>query len=449
MPEPATMTLAGLPLLLLASFLRVRKAGTRRWLVAALAVCACLPYLTPEAAHAFTLDRNYRMGDDPLETAVVGGLVASSGSGTRDSEGQSGMNQLIHMLGKSRLNSALRPKYVNVTDRPDGVSGFGIQLNPMGVERAYLHTGFTEALNFPERSPSSIFAPGGTIDYTIISDRGFQLWTKPTLVRESDIVMDTNQHGALIDANNHFAMRYAEFDYATDVVPVANTWYHLSVVRPFGPDNGSIFYINGVAEAAAFGQYRIERVVNEDTPSSNIADLDTSPLVVGASTGLDHGLSRYYSGVVDDLEIFVMGLNAANDFGEYNFITDNGYAREFRPLTDGDIDGDGDVSLLDAQLFADNWLREKRLAWTDANGRLESLVVGDLESRNWGDFNYDGITNLADWAILNNADPMAGGLAMQLIQNVPEPTAGLALLLGGSLLFSRRRKNVHSRSSRA
>ncbi len=443
LPEPSSILLAGFPLLLLTAFRR-RPSVRASWLIAAIGLLIFMPQLNRDA-QAFTLDRDYRMGDDPLENAVIGGLVSDSGTGTRDSEGLPMMNQRIHLLGKSRLNTILRPKYVSVSDRPDGVSGLGIALNPMGVERAYLHSGFTEALNFPERSPSSVFAPGGTIDYTIISDRGFQLWAKPTLVRESDIVMDTNQHGVLINSENLFSMRYAEVDYVTDVTPMANTWYHLSVVRPFGPDNGSIFYINGVAEAAAFGQYNIERVVNEDTPSSNIADLDTSPLVVGASTGADHGLGRYFSGVVDDLEMFVMGLNGSNDFGEYVFENDNGYASVFSPAVDGDIDGDSIVSLLDAQLFADNWLREKQLSWTTENGQAFSLVVGDLESRGWGDFNYDGIADLADWAILNNANPSAGAAAMRWINGVPEPASCAGLLMGGAFLLSRRRRKTCSR----
>ncbi len=440
-PEPGAF---GLAVGLLGAMLVTCRRSCRS--LCLLLVILLLPVvMPPNSAVAYTLDRDYRMGDDPLEGAVVGGLVASSGIGTRDSEGEAGMNQRIHMLGRSRLNSALRPKYVSVTDRPDGVTGLGIEMNPLGgAERAYLHTGFTEALNFPERSPSSIFAPGGTIDYTVINDRGFQLWAKPMTVQESHIVMDTNQHGALIDSSNHFAMRYAGFDYSTDVTPLADTWYHLSVVRPFGPDNGSIFYIDGVAEAAAVGQYMIERVVNEDTPSSNIADLDTSPLVVGASTGSDHGLGKYFSGVVDDLEMFVMGLNGTRDFGEYDFPIDNAFAAAFRPSVDGDLNGDNDVTLADATIFASNWLREKVISGISPNDTSYSLVIGDLESRDWGDFDYNGTVNLADWAILNNANPASGAAAMRIILGIPEPSSGFGLLLACVSLFvcrRRRRRN--------
>ena len=437
-PEPSatllvTFALAGLGML--------RKRRSFQPLVA----LVCLAVIcSGNVTIASTLDRNYRMGDDPLEGAVVGGTVASAGIGTRDSEGMAGMNQRIHLLGRSRLSSSLAPKYVDVADRPDGVNGFGIQLNPLGPERAYLHTGFTEALNFPERSPSSIFAPGGTIDFTVINDRGFQIWAKPTIVRESHIVMDTNQHGVLINDSNQFAMRYAEIDYPTDIVPQEDTWYHLSVVRPFGPSNGSIFYVNGVAEAAARGQYNIERVVNEDTPSSNIDDLDTSPLVIGASTGADHGLGQYFSGIVDDLEMFVMGLNGTRDFGEYEFTIENDYAAAFLPSVNGDLTGDDQVTMDDAFVFADHWLDEKILRWTNQNDIEESLIVGDLESRGWGDFNLDGTVDLADWAILNNADPAVGAFALDLIQNIPEPSSGMGLWVG-ALIFAGIRRRLWNR----
>ena len=230
------------------------------------------------AAQAFTLDRDYRFGNSDPGAAANGNVVT-----TFDSAGQVGMHQLTDLNAFGNL--FIPPKYVNVSDRPDGVSGLGIQLNPLHLEEQFLRTGFEEALNFPERSPASIFSPGGTIDYSLISDRGFQLWVKPTLVQPSQIVMDTNQHGVLINAQNKFAMRYANVDYPSSITVTPNTWYHLAVVRPFGPNNGSILYVNGIAAAAATGTYNIERVANAEGQVIDLNDLDTSPLVVGANTG--------------------------------------------------------------------------------------------------------------------------------------------------------------------
>jgi hypothetical protein len=399
------------------------------------------------AAEAATLDRLYLFGDASGEGAVVGQDVGSGSSNgaTFDSEGQPMMNQLIDLVPKAPL--FVKPKYVAITDRPDGVGGKGIQLNPFGIEEQHLHTGFEEALNFPERSPSSTFAvPPGTIDYSLISDRGFQLWVKPTIVKHSHIVMDSNQHGVLITADGKFAMRYAwtpetNFDYVSDFPVVANQWYHLSVVRPFGPNNGSILYVDGVAEAAATGTYAIEKVVNAEGVIIDPAANDSSPLVIGASTARDvFGTNFHFSGIVDDLEMFVMGINHTRDFGEYVFQNDNDYAAFFKPDTQGDLTGDNMVTLADAQEFASNWLFENRLVWTNAGGNQQSLVVGDLASRDRGDFNYDGRVNLADWAILQNQSPAAAAAAMRIIQGVvPEPTSALLVLLAASAICLRLR----------
>jgi hypothetical protein len=235
------------------------------------------------------------------------------------------------------------------------------------------------------------------------------------------------------------------------------------VIRPFGPGLGSIFYINGVAQAIAFGEYAVETIVNvgEGGVFTNIDDLDISPLTVGRATtsdpsfGVPLGQEFFFRGVVDDLRMFVMGLNdndnlsgggsnVLNDYGEYLFKRDNGYAQEFAPPVDGDmnINGtyDGMISIADANAFATNWLFEKRLSAVNPITGVEgSRLVGDLFTRSRGDFNFDGIVDLRDWAILNNANPGVGALAMQLIQqmSVPEPGSfGLAAL--ASLMLTRR-----------
>jgi hypothetical protein len=324
------------------------------------------------------------MGDcDP--GAVAGATV----SVTRDSAGALGMNQLIDMLGQTRLGGL--PTYVTIAGRPDGGTGLGIQLNANASHRQYLRTGLDEALNFPERSPSSTGGtlPGGTLDYNYVTDRGFQLWSQPFAATESHIVMDSNNHGVLINGSGKFAMRYAGQDYAglTPVTPTS--WYHLMVVRPFGPNNGSILYVNGVAEAAATGIYNGEDAPNDEV---NPVNHDNSALVVGANTSessFQIATQRFYRGVVDDLEMFLMGLNNTQDYGEFEFARDNDYAAHFGPTTIGDLNGDNAITSIDVTTFATNWLFEKRLSWTQG-GTQRSLAVGDLTTRAVGDFNYDG-----------------------------------------------------------
>jgi hypothetical protein len=444
------------------------------------------------------LDRNYRFGEGDTGATVGQPITQMDSFGnfvTFDTAGALGQNQLIDLIAESP--TARRATYVSTADRPDGKGGIGLRLNELAFDRQYLRTGFGEALNFPEQSPSSsasLINPGGTINYFRINDRGFELWAKPTAVTGTHhIVMDSQQHGVLIGSNGKFAMRYGSrfsvettqlpgpdgelgtpddilevsdpiitpADYSTNITAQANQWYHLSVVRPFGPGLGSIFYVNGVAEAIAFGEYAVETIVNvgEGGVFTNIDSLDTSPLTVGRATtsdpgfGVPLGQEFHFRGIVDDLRMFVMGLNdndnlggppnVLNDYGEYLFDRDNGYAQTFAPTTDGDMNGDQQVTMLDANQFASNWLFEKRLtAVNPITGVVGSRLVGDLVTRSRGDFNYDGIVDLRDWAILNNASPGVGAFAMQLImQSVPEPASiGLAALSFAMLLLTKSRR---------
>lgn len=456
-PEPATIGL-----LLTAVAAAIAGPRHRRSSVRVPTLCLVLTaWLVTGAAQAFTLDRDYRMGNnDP--GAVANGLVTT----TRDSEGVSGVQQLTHLAAFNLAGQNAR--YVNVADRPDGVSGLGIRMNVFGSEGQYLKTGFGEALNWPDRSPAAEFS-GGVIDYSFISDRGFQLWAKPTALPTAggrfDIVMDSNQHGVSIDSSGKFTMRYAYNDFVSTKPAAANTWYHLSVVRPFGPNNGSILYVNGEAVAAAKGRYNIEtKLLDENGNLLPENELDTSPLVVGANTGIgpstpddprpptpSAGTQNFFRGIVDDLEMFVMGLNNSTDFGEYVFQNDNDYAAHFKPANPIDLVLDGAINLADAQEFAHNWLYENILTWTDPMGDGQRLIVGDLVSRGKGDFNFDGRVDLADWAMLNSAYPGVGAAAMTLIQggSVPEPAAVVLTALAAMFalpLRQRRRGPVRRRA---
>jgi hypothetical protein len=217
------------------------------------------------------------------------------------------------------------------------------------------------------------------------------------------------------------------------------------VVRPFGPNNGSILYVNGVAEAAAVGAYQ-----GEDVPNDEIAPInqDNSPLIIGSNTSespFTLANTSYYSGVVDDLEMFVMGLNNTSDRGEFKFDRDNKYAAFFKPTHVADLTGDNAITMADVTIFADHWLEQKVLTWSQGANTF-SLAVGDLASRALGDFNYDGRVNLADWAILNTANPAMGAAAMALIQAVPEPSTLSLAAVGLAVL--RRRLAQHKAASR-
>ena len=187
-------------------------------------------------------------------------------------------------------------------------------------------------------------------------------------------------------------------------------------------------YVNGKAVARAAGTYR-----GEDDPTNE----ETTPLVVGANTStvpFQVGALNRFQGLVDDLEMAVMGLNAVADYGDFVFERDNKYAAFFKPVNQADVNGDTLISALDVSTFASNWLSQNVVS---------GLVIGDLTSRLKGDLNYDGFVNLADWDILNDAHPASGAAAWAMISGaVPEPgslcLAALAML--GSMARWRPRR---------
>jgi hypothetical protein len=439
-PEPASVSLAGMALGLIAALRRrygrrlatVKVAASTAALVATLSATA--PEADAQAIPAPFLDRNYRMGDgDP------GAANGTTVSVTRDDAGLPGQNQLIDMTAFTK--SGPLPTYVTISGRPDGGTGLGIRFNANASDRNFLRTAPDEALNFPEKSPSAIDGtlPGGTLDYAYITDRGFQLWAQPAATTQQHIVMDTNNHGVMINSAGKLTMKYSNVDYPGKTTVVPNTWYHLMVVRPFGPDSGSILYVNGIAEAAATGPYQGENVPNDEIAPSN---QDNSPLVVGANSSespFTLATNSFYRGIVDDLQMFVIGLNSTSDRGEFQFDRDNKYAAHFKPTNVADLTGDNAITMADVTIFANNWLKENVLTWTQG-GTQRSLAVGDLSSRMMGDFNYDGRVNLSDWAILNSVNPAMAAAAMRLISAVPEPSSlAIGVFALTSLATARRR----------
>ncbi len=440
-PEPSALLMAPFGLACLAARRSTRR---RRKLVAATAVATLAlgaAQARAQAVPAPFVDRDYRMGDN--DPGAANGAAVTI---TRDNAGEPGKNQLIDMTAQTRGGGP--PTYVTISGRPGGGTGLGIRLNPNPTDRQYLRTGMDEALNFPERSPSSIDGTlaGGTLDYRFITDRGFQLWVQPFANNEAHIVMDSNNHGALVTPAGKFGMRYSGFDYSgvTSVVP--STWYHLMVVRAFGDrGSGSVLYVNGIAEAAAIGIYNGENAPNDE---ANPVNHDNSPLVVGSTTSespFQVGTQKYFRGVVDDLKMFVIGLNNTADYGEFVFQRDNDYAHAFGPTMDGDLNNDHAITIADVTTFAANWRVENRLTWMQ-NGVQQSLVVGDLTSRAKGDFNYDGRVDLADWGILNAVNPAMGAAAMRLIQSVPEPAA--AVLAAMAVVAAARVRQRRARGGR-
>jgi hypothetical protein len=367
------------------------------------------------------------MGDDPAEGAVTGGPVTV----TFDSAGLPGQGQLVD------LTAVNTPTYVAITGRPDGVGGRGIQFN--AAQQEYLH-GYN--LGFPQDSFSaaSHHTPtGGNLDYLGISNRGLQFWVFPMSTAVQTLVMDTNQHGVRINANGKFSMRYANIDYESTVTVVPNTWYHVEVVRPAGAANGSWMFVNGVAVAAAPGGY-----------NNDWADLTVGTNTAGddqPSPGFTGGTEEFFTGIIDDLKLFVIGTStSANpvNYGSFNLAVDNDYVAS--PITGikgvaGDVNNDGVLNQADKNAFISGWMRRRVI-----NG----IQIGDMVSRGQGDLNLDGITNIFDLLIFQNALSGAGMAAITAAElrgaTVPEPTSAALVLLTalavGSLPRSRRRRTA-------
>lgn len=89
-------------------------------------------------------------------------------------------------------------------------------------------------------------------------------------------------------------------------------------------------------------------------------------------------------------------------------------------------DGSGSAATDDVTAFIENWL---------VSG------AGGMEDRyRRGDLNFDGVTDLSDWALLNKLSPAAGQAALRGLSGAaPEPCSALLLLAGVAVLANHRR----------
>jgi hypothetical protein len=171
-------------------------------------------------------------------------------------------------------------------------------------------------------------------------------------------------------------------------------------------------YIDGVARAARAGNY----------PSLR------SDLVVGANTGGDEttftgGTAEFFSGVIDDLKMFVFGVSdapASINYGSFALDPDNDFAAFTLSGVPGDVNNVGGFTSADVTAFIAGWRNENRV-----NG----FLIGDVASHAKGDLNLDGITDIRDLAIIQSLLPAAGLPSIDAAQlGVPEPASGAIAL---------------------
>ena len=147
---------------------------------------------------------------------------------------------------------------------------------------------------------------------------------------------------------------------------------------------------------------------------------------IPSPVGFTGGTGEFFSGIVDDLKMFVIGTSTstATNYGTFNLATDNQYVAS--TITGikgvaGDVTNDGFLNQADKDAFVAGWLH-RRL--------VNNIQIGDMFSRGQGDLNLDGITNIQDLLIIQNALSGAGmgTISAQDLLGVPEP-ATITLLL--------------------
>jgi hypothetical protein len=281
----------------------------------------------------------------------------------------------------------------------------------------------------------------GGLDYSGISNRGLQLWVNPfdgTLSNGSiqTLVQDTTQHGVSISGLGTWVMEYGGQQFDTGVAVKRDSasdgsggWHHIMLVRPFGAAGGGRMYVDGQGIGAIAGGYN---------------GADANYLTVGATTGDlanenpndDPGQSNFFRGVIDNLELFVLGQNGSANFGTFNFATDNQFAaNQLQQFSAADVNRDGNVNQGDVGVLAANF---------DTANRVNGVVLPDLAFRGRGDLNLDGSIDLLDAFILHQGLLAVGEAGINfaaLTGAIPEPTSWcLAAGVCCALASGRRRR---------
>ena len=421
-----------------------------------------------------TLDRNYQLGDDGAEGAVIDGEVGANFTGdggtrfTADSEGISTGPNFEDLQDLTVLGT---PLYRDVSSRPIISSGIGVEFD--GTDDV-LHG---VPLNIPEEFAGSV--TNFPHIYAGLSSRGLQMWVRPDSsalgtelapTSRQGIVMDSVAMGGVsITADGKWTQ--VNDGHVDDVSPeatvsvIGDTWQHVmhhvhvSGIEgaprvTAGADLGftGVVYVNGIAVSA-----------NNDTPE--IGDLTAGGrigrLAVGAEeiasvNETDPEFTNFFKGQIDNLEMYVFednsGVVGGQNYGPFDLFADNEWiANEIAqsPLNgtlqigdvnkDGLVNGDGSGSAAtdDVTAFIDGWLSENRLV-----GAHNTITVGDWGTWSDGDMNLDGRTDLRDWALINNANP-AIGAAIDLALNgtsVPEPSTIMLIGLFNLMLASSLRR---------
>jgi hypothetical protein len=404
---------------------------------------------TSAALGAVTVDRNYQLGDDPAEHAVVGQIVGTGetmfpSSDTLDSAGTvPGSNPPVN-TGFFDLLQTGGPTYAAIpADNPSTPAQEGrpgARVDEKGVQ--FTGSSFQRLTGdgFGVPSQGGALAEPDITNYP--ASRVMQVWARPTLDTgaRQDVVNDTFQFGIHITAADTWGHTYGETNGVGNVfdtgAPVTyGQWAHV-MQRTFEA-GGVAVYVNGVAVSRFNAGYNTNPAIAGDSHK----------LFVGANVG---ATDNFFTGQTDELKIAVTGIFVPPppatpipvNWGAFNLGTDNDYVVS-QNLVAGDVNGDGDVNGTgtgpaasdDVSFFIQHWLDERR---------VNNFIIGDLVSRTtMGDLNFDGRTTLADWALLRNAH--AGGASLDLaalLAGVPEPSSAMLVGIAAVAATGLRRRRM-------
>jgi hypothetical protein len=445
-PEPSTLALLGLAGLGLV-VTRIRKGAVRMKrfpmglsLLAVVAATICL--VGQPAFGTVTVDRQYLFGDimsgPQDENATAGGIVGANARGetldTVSKDNNLGAADAQNLVPNSTTAGAV---YVQVgtgslqrpgTAATDLAAQFdGVDDNVRGQSfNSPFETAGPGAYGSHEFEPFPILA-NYPRNYNDIHGRGMQFWVRPDGSKQGqrqDIVMDTNEQGVYITANDTWGFVFDNDDIDSGVPVEFDQWQHVFHTTLDGRTNAAM-WVDGVAVAS----------------STEVYDDDDGPAAFRVGSSID-GSANFFKGVVDNVEVFVYGDNTGDtgsgpsgpgqDWGTLDVFADNEFiAAALEGYVDGDMNGDGLVNDTDLALFQDGWKFEQVPAG------IGGMPIADLETRLHGDFNVDGIVDLNDWHILRTLHTAGGGAVTAA---VPEPSTALLAALAGLLCLAAARR---------
>ena len=438
--------------------------------------CLIIALLADTARADYTLDRWYQMGDDILfggssnaENASNGAAVGSGNSFSQTLDGVSYTGVTYDSAATSNdtfqalvpFGTTGMPTYVEygVGGNPAAPVASASSMNSFGIQFDGIDD-YLRGINLNDPSINPGGTPAGFMTYDTI-DRGMQLWVYPTAVDDvKDMVIDDgDEHGFNIAAGGNWQPEVRDDipDSGVSAADAVNQWTHLAVIHDSYGLGGAISYINGLAVSSQNPIYDSASVTN---------------LIIGANAEDDAGVTAdpstlgtpgFFTGIVDEVEMFALNDDDTDSYGTYDYTTDNGYftdvwlptqsgygftldsstGHNLQQWVKGDINFDGTFDQTDVDLFVANWLAER----ADLAGA--GPQAGDYSTLALGDLDLDGDTDLGDWVKLRQYSLGASSAIVmpslsQLNNPVPEPsTLCLAAAFGVALVqVTRHRRRI-------